>query len=104
MSAWLTSIAAAIWDGPRKILETYEWYMDRMYRSKHDRRVQEVLQHNVTLSSPVNGTHQKHPISASVEDIARDAKMSPKFALSSLKRLETKKLAVQDRNGWRTSL
>ena len=104
MSAWLASIAAAIWNGPRKTLETYEWYMDRIYRSKHDRKVQEVLEHNVALSSPVNGICQKHPISASVKDIAGDAKMSLSFTLSSLKRLEKKKLAVRDRNGWRTSL
>jgi hypothetical protein len=96
---WTVAIATAllaIYYGPRRVLETYDWYLDRFFDSK--------VRHFVDgRRTPPQQTSSGHFMSwgtpTSVSEIAAATKLSEKRVRASLARLEKKKAAVALKDG-----
>jgi hypothetical protein len=93
-TAWGWTVAtvgglAAIYYGPKKMLETYDWYMDRFF----DYKVREQLENGVTLASygTSAGGRIQSATPMSVEDIAKAVGYSEKRVRNCLKRLSRNK-------------
>jgi hypothetical protein len=89
-TAWGWTVAsvsglAAIWYGPRKVLETFDWYMDRAF----DHKVKEYLQTAIRLGTytPAGGGVMQSALPRSIGDITSATGFSEKRVRSCLRRL-----------------
>lgn len=102
---WLVATAggiAALFYGPKKAVETFDWYMDRFF----DYKVREYLEGLVepmAYMSP-NGRGQSAK-SATVSEIAIAINMSERKVRKCLTRLRRKKIVILERNGrWKLDI
>jgi hypothetical protein len=93
---------AALYYGPRKMLETFDWYMDRFL----DYKVRDFLESLVTVSTVATPQGRAQRAEArSTSEIAVAVKMSQRRVRGCLKRLKRKNAVIsagQDR--WRASV
>jgi len=99
----LSIVAAlgAIYYGPKKMLETYDWYMDRFW----DHKVTEFLRSNVkppTLTAM--GEIAAKAIPRSVGEISKALEWPEKRTLRSLKRLKRRHQVTADGEKWKAVL
>jgi hypothetical protein len=93
----VVTILAAIYQGPKAVWETYEWYMDRFF----DCKVREFLESNVNKGVARGGQQQVWGIPKSATEIAIATKMSEKRVLGCLRRLKKKKAVSPDGDRWK---
>lgn len=96
-SIGLLSIALAIYYGCRKMLETFDWYMDRFF----DCRVRDVLEASVTKEQLTTHGPKRWALPKSVAEISQSTGMSQWRVRGSLRRLTKKKVALQDGDDWK---
>jgi hypothetical protein len=97
-TAWGWTIAtvgglAAVYYGPRKMLETWDWYLDRFF----DCKVREYLQSAVTFAyyKPRAGGVPQYAKPKTVSEIALATKFSEKRVLKCLTRLSKRKEVIK---------
>lgn len=91
------AVLGAIYYGPRKVLETWDWYLDRFIDSK----VKGFL--DGSIGTPLLTQHGpvSYAVSRSVQEIAQATQMSEKRVIKSLGRLSKKRTVVIDGDKWR---
>ena len=98
---WAASAVAvllAIYYGPKQVLETYDWYVDRF----RDRAVLDLLEHAITIPH-VDMFQQKiqvRTIPFAPSTIAKRLGRSEASVLRSLRRLERHRKAMPSMGGW----
>jgi hypothetical protein len=106
-TAWGWTVAtasglAALYYGPRKMFETFDWYMDRFL----DYKVRDFLESAVTISTvPTPQGRSQRAEAKSIAEIAGATGMSEKRVRGCLKRLRKKQAAIpvgQER--WRAAV
>jgi hypothetical protein len=91
----------AIYYGPRKMLETYDWYMDRFW----DYAVRDFLRSSVVPQRLTNyGEVTAKAISKSLAEISAATGRSEKRVLGSLKRLRRRHQVSPDGERWKAAL
>ena len=95
------AVAAALYYGPRKMLETWDWYMDRF----HDFRVAEILTRpRKDYRFVRRGINQSATVLRdspfTVAEIAKQIGRDEKSVRSSLRRLERRGKVKQYSTGW----
>jgi hypothetical protein len=101
-SGWIVagiSFFIAVYHGPKKLWETYEWYMERLF----DSRVKEFLESHVRKDIGRGGQQLVWGTPKSVPEIAKATEMSEKRTLNCLRRLEKKKAVSREGNNWKIS-
>lgn len=93
-TAWGWTVAtvggvAALYYGPKKMFETWDWYMDRF----RDHKVMEYLEAQITRNnySTASGGRQQQALPKTVSEIMDATGRSEKSVRSSLRRLKRKK-------------
>src|SRR5437016_1029075 len=81
-----------IYYGPRKMLETWDWYLERFYDSK----VREFLHSQVTAEFVTAHGPRRWGIPKSIPEISLGTGMSEKRVRACLKRLRKKKQVEQE--------
>jgi len=96
-TAWGWTVAtvgglAALYYGPRKMFETFDWYMDRFF----DHKVLAFLESHITIANYVapNALRPQWATMKSVPEIAKAIGFSEKRVLGCLRRLKRKKEVV----------
>jgi hypothetical protein len=91
----VVAVLAAIYYGPRKILETWDWYIDRF----RDNAVMQILERNPKPTVRMDFDSYEP---STVEHIAEKVRRSPSFVRKSLRRLEVQKRVAYDNShkGW----
>jgi hypothetical protein len=97
-TAWGWTVAsasgvAALYYGPKKMWETFDWYMDRLF----DHKVQDYLEKNVEITNIFrpNGGRDQISNPKSVSEIAEAVGYSEKRVLRCLKRLRRKDVVIR---------
>lgn len=83
--------------GARKMLETYEWYMDRFF----DWKVRDFLQKSVVSQFGSHGQIARWAVAKSTKEIAETTRMSESRVRGCLKRLKRKNVITEDDKGFR---
>ena len=104
-TAWGWTVAtaggmAALYYGPRKVLETFDWYMDRFWDSK----VQNFLESQITKSAFVHpgGFRSQSSVPKTVSEIAQQIGFSERRVRACLERLiRHKKVTREGPDSWR---
>jgi hypothetical protein len=101
---WIVASAAglaAVYYGPKKMLETFDWYMNRF----RDYKVRDYLESLVIVSHLANApAHNKAEVK-SVQQIAAATHLSEKRVTGCLKRLRNKgDVKTFGQNGWRANV
>lgn len=97
---WIVAIVSAllaIYHGPRLILETYNYYMEKIF----DYKVRDLLESSVSAELLTMHGPRRWAIPKSLQDISKGTNMSEKRALGCLKRLKRKKEVVPDGDNWK---
>jgi hypothetical protein len=95
------AVLASIYYGPKKVLETFDWYMDRF----RDYKVREFLRSNmIPRRLTAHGEMSAHAIARSIIDISAGTKMSAKSVVGSLKRLRRRHHVTPDGENWKAVL
>jgi len=98
----IAEVSFALYYAPKKMLETWDWYLDRF----RDHKVLAFLEEQIVRANYVKP--EGRPQSAtpkSVRDIAEGTHLSEKKVLGSLKRLKRKKAVTAMPNGeWRADI
>jgi len=85
-----------VYYGPRKMLETYDWYLDRFFDSK----VREFLESNVTPEYLTVHGPRRWGVAKSIPDISAATRMSEKRVTACIERLKKKKLVTRQGDDW----
>lgn len=93
----VVSAFLAIYHGPRKVWETYDWYMEKLF----DHKVSDFLETKVTKGASMNGKRLTFPTPTSVEEIATATGFSTKRVLGCLRRLKRKKAVANEGERWK---
>jgi len=100
----ILTVAAALYYGPKKILEVWDWYLDRFW----DREVLAILKNRIFISRTRPGKmivsiEQFEPIesSYSADYIATQLNRSERSVSKSLKRLYAHDKIERYQDGWR---
>lgn len=97
----ILAILGTIYYGPRKMLETYDWYMDRFW----DYKVRDFLRSNVVPPRwTAYGEIDAKAVSKSVSEISAAIGWSDKRVLGSLKRLRRRHHVAPDGDKWKAVL
>jgi hypothetical protein len=80
---WGVAAITAIYYGPQKMLQTWDWYMERFF----DFKVEDYLRRQIKLGMMVGGTQLRLHNPLSTKIIADALGWSERKTLSSLKRL-----------------
>jgi hypothetical protein len=94
---------AALYYAPRKMFETFDWYMDRFV----DYKVADYLKSEVEISHKVYEEHYRRQTAKphSIKEIADATRYSEKRVQRCLRRLEKKKSVARDDKGhWRAEV
>lgn len=97
--AWTAAVIAvllAIYYGPKKLLETWDWYLDRFFDSK----VRRVL--NEARSKPLvwrDGKVVRYGMPVNVAELAKQSGLKESRVLSALARLRKKEEAIEHSPG-----
>jgi hypothetical protein len=93
----ILAVIGAIYYGPRKMLETWDWYLDRLW----DHRVFEVVEQKRIFPATRFRTTAPVELPYSVQDIAASLKRSESSVQKSLKRLRRRGKVEEFQDGWR---
>lgn len=95
----VAAVGLAIYYGPRKMLETWDWYLDRFL----DAKVRHALNQNRAPMKEVSaGRFVRIGLGVDLADLATQCGISEKRARARLRRLERRGEAIDCRNdGWR---
>jgi hypothetical protein len=98
------TVAAAVYYGPQKVLETWDWYLDRF----RDQRVMDVVRRKrqTTYVLPRNSMSDPHAIGTkdegwTAEQIAESTGREVSSVSKSLRRLARRKKVSEGTDGWR---
>lgn len=95
------AVAATIYYGPRRVLETFDWYMDRF----KDYKVRDFLRSNVIPRRlTAHGEMSAQAIAKSISEIGAGTTMSAKSVAGSLKRLQRRHHVTPDGEKWKAVL
>jgi len=95
------AVVATIYYGPRRVLETYDWYMDRF----RDYKVRDFLRSNVIPPRwTARGEIGARATAKSITEISASTKMSQKQVAGSLKRLQRRHHVAPDGENWKAVL
>jgi hypothetical protein len=94
LAAGVTLLLAAYY-GARKMLETWDWYMDRFF----DYKVRDYLESRVEKGGNFGPVPRAVP--QSISSISSATGMKPRRVMGCLKRLAKKKQIVQTSVGWK---
>ncbi len=94
------SVLLAIFYSPKKMLETYDWYLYRFV----DQKTKEYLEKSVTPECPTMHGPRIWGIPKSIPEISNGTALSARQVTASLKRLEKKSLVVSDRDNWKIKI
>jgi hypothetical protein len=97
----ILAILGTIYYGPRKMLETYDWYMDRFWDYKvRDFLRSQVIPHRITSY----GELAPKAIPQSISEITAAVGRPEKRILGSLKRLRRRHQVTPDGEKWKAVL
>ena len=107
-TAWGWTVAtigglAAIYYGPRKMLETYDWYMDRFF----DHKIQSALDATIEKSNHINPDRSVSQWAKprTVKEIIEVTGYPEKRVRAGLKRLKRKKSVLQvEPDSWKANV
>ena len=94
------AVVGAIYNGPRKVLETYYWYMEWL----RDHKVSNFLRSSmIPPRLTAYGELAAKPIPKSLSEISAATGLSEKRTLGSLKRLQRKHSVAPDGDKWKAA-
>jgi hypothetical protein len=91
------SVLAAIYYGPKKVLEAWDWYMDRFF----DQKVRDFLEASTTHDILTQHGPRKWAIAKSIPEISETTGMSEKRVSKCLLRLKRKRVVCTDGDKWK---
>jgi hypothetical protein len=95
----VTALALAAYYGPRKMLETWDWYLDRFLDAKVRRALH---QHRAPMKEISAGRFVRYGLGVDLADLATQCEISEESARARLQRLEKRGEAIDCRDdGWR---
>jgi hypothetical protein len=92
------SFLATLYYGPRKMLETWDWYLDRLFHSK----VRHFLHGKVTTIFKTAQGDTVYGELKTVDEIAKGTNLPEQRVRKSLVALQRKKEVVEEDGKWRT--